>query len=694
MSKFNNVNVDDLSENDAKELLHELKYQILLHNKAYYEDNAPIISDAEYDYLYNLNKSVENQFPDLTLSDSPSRAIGSTSSSKFKKITHSTPMLSLSNAFSDDDVESFLVRVQKFLSIDYCPEIICEPKIDGVSFSVIYERSILKVASTRGDGMVGEDITDNIKKISGIPLKIPSNMDILELRGEVYIEKADFTKLNNAQALANAKIFANPRNAASGSLRQLDMNITASRPLKYFIYGVNGSHVANSQYSALSFAYQMGFAVNKLNKIINSGTIIESKQALIAYYDYIQSMRDAIPYEIDGVVYKINDFILQQRMGFIAKSPRFAIAHKFSAIIGKTKLLSITVQVGRTGALTPVAELQPINIGGVNVSRASLHNYHEITKKDIKIGDWVYLERAGDVIPKIICVDFDMRDDNLQNFIFPTACPSCNSILDYDIDEKVIRCNSGLKCRDQLREMLYHFVSKDALNIVGLGRQQIKFLIDNDIISNPVDIFFINNQDHNKLYQISGWGKKSVTNLLSNIEIAKTTDLYRFIYGLGIRYVGLNTAKLLASEFINDQNFLHSIYALTNADTGVYDKLSNIDGIGSKVIESMISFISDVANQNLIKQLIDILHIQNESYRPVQTSITSKVIVFTGTLSISRSEAKAGAERLGAKVASAVSANTDLVIAGANAGKKLKQAIDLGIKIINEDEWLKILHEM
>ncbi|MFV9922188.1 MAG: NAD-dependent DNA ligase LigA, partial [Rickettsia conorii subsp. raoultii] len=530
-------NIDLISEEEAQKLLEELADKIAAYNHAYYIEDNPLVSDSEYDQLFNTNLKLEQKFPHLILENSPSKKVGAKIANKFAKVTHQVPMLSLSNAFDEQDVRDFVDRIKNFLRLNEFAPIFCEPKIDGLSFSAVYKNGVLTTGATRGDGYVGEDITANIKTIKNFPHKIDNVPEFLEVRGEIYIEKQDFLNLNKEQEEQGKDKFANPRNAAAGSLRQLDASITAKRPLKYFVYsgGVTEQNLASSQDQLLTKLKECGFNINEISKLASS------EEEIFAFYEYLKTNREDLPYEIDGVVYKLNDFALQNRMGFIARSPRFATAHKFPAIIGQTKLLSITVQVGRTGTLTPVAELEPIEIGGVTVSRATLHNFQEIARKDVRIKDYVFLQRAGDVIPRIMGVDFDKRPNDTATFDTPLFCLSCNSKLYYMPEDIIIRCDNGLNCPAQNYERIRHFVSKNAMDIEGLGRKQVAFLIDKGLISNPLDIFFLKEKNDSslaKLENMDGWGKKSVENLFKNIEKSKNVSLPRFIYALGIRHIG------------------------------------------------------------------------------------------------------------------------------------------------------------
>jgi len=673
--------------------IEQLRKQITKYNHEYYINDAPSISDAEYDQLFQRLLGLEKMFPQFKSEDSPTNTVGSLILDKFSKHEHKIPMLSLGNSFSYEDVEDFIERIKRFLLIDYFPDIFCEPKIDGVSFSATYEHGSLTIGSTRGDGYVGENITKNIKTIAGLPHHIKNSPAFLEVRGEIYIEKQDFEILNSNQLAEGKNKFANPRNSAAGSLRQLDTSITASRPLKYFVYaiGYSSEQFANNQEQLLAKLSQMGFQTNPLFSSANS------LEKILEFYNKLQLMRTNLAYEIDGVVYKVNEFSLQERLGFIARSPRFATAHKFPAIIGQTKLHDITIQVGRTGILTPVAELEPINIGGVKVSRATLHNFQEIERLDIRIGDTVLLHRAGDVIPKITGINFANRSDHLIKFITPENCPSCNSKLHVDPIEVIVRCDNGLNCPKQLSESIKHFVSKNAIDIDGMGAKQVEFFLEKGFIKNPADIFHLrelNDSSFIKLENLPGWGSKSVQNLFDNIEKSKQVTLPKFIYSLGIRHIGESNAKILAKEFQSAERFLYSMLKLAQGDSDIFDLLDNLDGIGNKILIDIIHFFKCQQNVTTINKLLNILTITDFQDTSTSTTLSGQIIVFTGSLAtISRSEIKAQAEKMGAKVSASVSSSTNLVVAGDKAGSKLKKALELGIKTISEDEWIKIVKE-
>jgi len=545
---------EQLTEAEAKLELERLSKVIEFHNKQYYEKNSPVISDAEYDKLFIRQLKIEKLFPSLVSSDSPTQRI-STVVSKFAKITHSKPMLSLANAFNEEDLNDFIEKIQRFLNINYFPELCCETKIDGLSFSAKFVNGKLLHAATRGDGYVGEEITANILQVKDFPNSITFH-GIIEVRGEVYMRHSDFYHLNE-QEIANGKeAFANPRNAAAGSLRQLDSKITASRNLRYFVYAVGETDLQiNSQSELLDTLKNIGFIVNEKHKTCTS---IEQ---VMDYYRSTELERSHLDYDIDGIVYKVNDLKLQERLGFVGRNPRWAIAHKFPAEQAITKLLNITVQVGRTGALTPVGELEPINVGGVLVARASLHNQDEIDRKDIRIGDTVIIQRAGDVIPQIVSVKHELRPANTQKFYIPSNCPSCNAITIREEEEAVIRCPSGLTCPAQSLEHLCHFVSKEAFNIDGLGEKQLEYFINQKYINSPADIFSLNKFSE-QIKIAEGWGVKSVSNLLEAIEKSKTISLARFIYSLGIRSVGIVTAKLLAKNYLSFNNWYNSMLSI------------------------------------------------------------------------------------------------------------------------------------
>ncbi|MDG1437051.1 MAG: NAD-dependent DNA ligase LigA [Rickettsiaceae bacterium] len=675
----------------AQDEIKSLKTLIIKHNKAYYTEDSPTISDAEYDQLFHRLKTLEEQFPEFAESDSPTQTVGSTLQDKFQKHTHKQPMLSLVNCFSETDVLDFIERIKKFLSTKEFLPIFCEPKIDGVSFSATYQNGELVTGSTRGDGYIGENITNNIKTIEGLPHSIQNAPSLLEVRGEIYINKSDFTKLNLRQEKEGKTLFANPRNSAAGSLRQLDYSITASRPLKYFVYalGHSSDSFVSTQEELLKSLSGFGFHTNSLSKCANN------IDEMLEFYQQLMSQRDNLSYEIDGLVYKVNDFALQERLGYIARAPRFAVSYKFPAILAETKLLDITVQIGRTGALTPVASLETVNIAGVNVSRATLHNFQEIERLDIRVGDTVILHRAGDVIPKVTSINHDKRPDGARKFTLPHNCPSCDSTLHIDPVDVIVRCDNGLNCPAQLNASIKHFVSKNAMNIDGMGAKQVEFLLEKGMINNVADIFDlkeINASSITKLENMPGWGKKSVQKLFDNIEISKKITLHRFIYALGIRHVGEQNAKILAKELPSASIFMEEMTNLANNNGDIFNRLDNIDGIGHKILLSIKNFFECDQNISTINKLLDYLSIENYESGVISSALSGQSVVFTGVLSsLSRNEAKAQAEQLGAKVSSTVSSNTNMVIAGKSAGSKLNKANELGIKVISEEDWQEIV---
>ncbi len=685
---FQNIykDADLLSENEAKLEIKRLSDLVVYHNIQYFEKNSPQISDAEYDKLYHRLVAIEKKFPHLKEKNSPTQKISSVSS-KFNKIKHSKPMLSLANAFNEEDIIDFIEKIQRFLGVNDFFELCCETKIDGLSFAAKFEQGKLLYAATRGDGYVGEDITNNIKQV----IDFPSTIDyqgVLEVRGEVYMDHRDFYKLNEAQKSNKEEEFANPRNAAAGSLRQLDSSITAKRNLRYFVYAVGECEKKfNTQIELLEGLSNLGFKVN------NTKILAESIEDVKRFYKQAELDRANLSFDIDGLVYKINDLSLQSRLGFVGKNPRWAIAHKFPAEQAITKLMKITVQVGRTGALTPVAELEPINIGGVLVSRASLHNYDEIERKDFRIGDYVIVQRAGDVIPQVVEVVIEKRLDDLEKFKFPKHCPSCGASVVREEEEAVIRCPRGLLCPAQSIEHLIHFVSKAAFDIAGLGEKQLILFVEKKMISNVLDIFSLKNYA-DKIKGLEGFGEKSVSNLLDAIEKSRNINFDRFIYSLGIRTVGIVTAKLLAKNYANFANWYNNMLMIKDGVIQAENDLNNIDGVGDKTIFMIKEFFLDDLNCSIIEKLCQIVNINPYEETTANYEFAGKTIIFTGSLEkMSRNEAKSKAESLGLKVLSSISKNTDFVVVGEEAGSKLKKAQDLGLKILNEEDWFKLIAE-
>ena len=615
-------------------------------------------------------------------------------------------MLSLGNAFADDDVADFLARVRRFLGLDAeTPvEFTAEPKIDGLSISLTYDKGRLVQAATRGDGTEGENVTTNVMTIKEIPRRLTGKdvPDLIEVRGEIYLAHADFAKLNAEQAAAGAKVFANPRNAAAGSLRQLDAQITARRPLRFFAYawGAATSLPADTQSGVYAAFAKWGLPLNPLMRVC------DSLEGILAFYRDIGQQRAALGYDIDGVVYKVNRLDWQERLGFVSRAPRWAIAHKFPAEEATTRLIGIDIQVGRTGALTPAAKLEPVTVGGVVVSNATLHNEDEIARKDIRIGDTVIVRRAGDVIPQVVGVVLDKRPKGAKPYKMPEVCPACGSHAVREVDEKtgrvdvVRRCTGGLICPAQAKERLKHFVSRNAFDIEGLGDKQIELFYDEGRVMQPADIFTLAKRDarlpeDKRLAEKKGFGAKSVENLFKAIDARRKIGLDRFIYALGIRHVGETTARDLAKALGAFEAFRTAVLAAVagGRDSEAYRDLDNIEGIGETVVDALIDFFAEPHNVRAVDDLLAQVEVER-FVRPQAgaSPVTDKTVVFTGTLEkMTRPEAKALAERLGAKVAGSVSAKTDYVVAGADAGSKLAKARDLGVAVLTEDEWLALV---
>ncbi|MEI6798339.1 MAG: NAD-dependent DNA ligase LigA [Pseudomonadota bacterium] len=695
--------VEDLNHAEAADQLARLARLLAAANAAYHLRDAPEMSDAAYDALKRRNAAIEARFPALKRGDSPSEQVGGGVASGFGKVAHRVRMLSLENAFSDADVTDFDDRVKKFLSIQEV-SYTAEPKIDGLSLNLRYENGVLVQAATRGDGEVGEDVTQNARTIADIPQTLPTAQPLIEVRGEVYMSHADFADLNVRQTARGEKPFANPRNAAAGSLRQLDASITAARPLRFFAYawGAVSQPLGATQKEAISAFKALGFQVNPLTVLCHSPADI------IAHYAKIEAMRATLGYDIDGVVYKVNDLALQERLGFRSTTPRWAIAHKFPAELAWTRLLAIDIQVGRTGALSPVARLQPVTVGGVVVSNATLHNEDYIAGrdskgaairegKDIRLGDWVQVYRAGDVIPKVADIDLSQRRSTAQPYDFPQICPECGSPAHREPGDSVRRCTGGLICPAQGVERLKHFVSRGAFDIEGLGAKQIEmFFADPDLpVKQPADIFTLAAKDaanpFKKLKNRDGFGEKSATNLFAAIEARRAIPLDRLIFALGIRHVGEVAAGVIARHYTTWPAFEA---AITVAEPGnpAWEDLLSADGIGAVVAQSLTDAFRNPAERAAIDALAQHLTILPVQARAtVASDIAGKTLVFTGTLEkMTRAEAKARAEALGAKVAGSVSAKTDLVIAGLGAGSKAKDAERLGVALIDEDAWIAL----
>lgn len=799
-----NLSPEELTKEQAKKELAALAEALNAANRAYHQEDAPELSDADYDQLKRRNAALEAAHPDLKRKDSPSEQVGAAPAEGFGKVRHDVRMLSLSNAFEDEDITEFDLRIRRYLNIGEAEALTftAEPKIDGLSLSILYEDGQLVRAATRGDGEEGENVTANARMIADIPQRLTGAPARLEVRGEVYMSHADFEALNTRQAEAGAKTFANPRNAAAGSLRQLDAEITRSRPLRFFAYawGVLSDPLSDTQMGSIERLETLGFQVNPLTRLC------DGPAEMLKHYRDIEEQRATLGYDIDGVVYKVNDLTLQGRLGFRSTTPRWAIAHKFPAELAWTRLEAIDIQVGRTGALSPVARLLPVTVGGVVVSNATLHNEDYIIGrdnrggeirggKDIRIGDWVQVYRAGDVIPKIADVDLNKRPDDTTPYHFPETCPECGSDAIREEGDSVRRCTGGLVCPAQAIEKLKHFVSRSAFDIEGLGAKQVEFLHAMCWISEPADIFSLPDRDragerltvdprdrlshtlqasdrHNDLLanlsemlrsvgipvdetdpdhviaairqlatkslaQLKGWGEKSADNLFAAIEERRRIDLNRLIFALGIRHVGEVVATDLARHFATWRALLETLDAarpaqerylladgaeaeeraaaasegrrarvkesrdavwaaepaLEQAATSAWSELIGIDGIGAKVATSLVAAFAQPAERASIDRLAAYLDIQSvEAPQDSGSPVAGMTVVFTGTLEkMTRSEAKARAEALGAKVSGSVSAKTDLLIAGPGAGSKAKKAADLGVETIDEDGWLSLI---
>ncbi len=713
------VPVDELTETQAASELSELAQIIADHDRLYYTLDAPEISDAEYDELRRRNDAIEIRFPKLILRNSPSHRVGSEPSNAFKKIRHAVPMTSLDNAFTVEDISDFVGTIRNFIIELKAPnepiDLVVEPKIDGLSCSLRYEKGRLAYGVTRGNGIEGEDVTANVKTIDDIPRRLKdSNWPaVVEIRGEVYMTDTDFEHLNRQQQALGpkAKIFKTPRNAAAGSLRQKNPAITAKRPLHFFAYawGESSSPFADTQWEARDALRQWGFKLNEPSKLIHVDD--RNCSPLLTYYESIESQRSSFEFSIDGVVIKVNRLDWQDRLGAVSRAPRWAIAWKFPAERAQTVLREINVQIGRTGKATPVANLAPIKVGGVKVSRATLHNQDEIERKDIREGDTVIIQRAGDVIPQVVEVVKELRPENSVPFAFPPRCPECNSLLTRKPDEADTYCTGGLVCPAQVKERLRHFASRNALDIEGLGEESIDLFYEKNLIRTPVDIFTLEERDKQSQAPISEWKgwrekkkggeKKRVTNLFNAINRARTISLDRFIYALGIRQVGEATACLLARHYGSLTNWRTSMNRAINPESNARTELTSINGVGDKMAEDLVAFFSEAQMQDLLDRLTKpvgnrdpLLKVTDFELMSINSVIAGKTVVFTGKLEkMTRSEAKARAERLGANVSSSVSRKTDYLVAGPGAGSKAKEARELGIKILTEEEWLELIGE-
>ena len=699
-----NIAVEDLSAAQAKVELAWLAAQLAAANTAYHRDDAPEMSDADYDALKKRNTAIEVQFPDLKRGDSPTEVVGGAVADGFGKVRHAVRMLSLGNAFDYEDVFDFDQRIRKYLGLatDAALAYTAEPKIDGLSLSLRYENGELIQAATRGDGETGENVTPNARTIADIPHEISGAPDVLEVRGEVYMSHADFMALNDRQSAIGGKTFANPRNAAAGSLRQLDAEITQSRPLRFFAYawGELSAPLAETQSEAISRLHALGFATNPLTNIC------QTPGEMIAHYKSIEAQRANLGYDIDGVVYKVDDLALQRRLGFRSTTPRWAIAHKFPAELAWTVLEAIDIQVGRTGALSPVARLRPVTVGGVVVSNATLHNEDYIAGRDgngnpirdgrdIRVGDWVQVYRAGDVIPKIKDVDLARRPKDAAPYVLPNICPECGSDAIREEGDAVRRCTGGIICPAQAVEKLKHFVSRAAFDIEGLGAKQVEQFYTDGWIATPADIFTLRRRFGEGLQQLKnreGWGEKSAANLFDAIDEKRRIPLARLIFSLGIRHVGENSAALLANHYISWDAFERAMTAAQIGDGAAWDELNSIDGVGAVMATSLVTTFQQEAERASIDRLVAELNVQDTEARATDSPVAGKTVVFTGTLErMTRAEAKARAESLGAKVSGSVSAKTDILIAGPGAGSKAKKAADLGVETMDEDTWLALI---
>lgn len=693
---MNNIPVGQLSEEQAKTELERLASLIAHHDRLYYLEDQPEISDAEYDELRLRNEAIEKRFPELRREDSPSLRIGAPLSGPFKKVKHRKPVLSLDNGFEDQDVYDFFDRIRRFLglSTETPIEIVAEPKIDGLSATLEYQKGHFILGATRGDGTEGEDITVNLKTITDIPIFIQRNdfPSVAEIRGEVYMRHKDFMAMNVEREVQHLSLFANPRNAAAGSVRQLDSKITASRPLKFFAYACEDYEPFQVQthWAFLEKLKKAGFVINPLVRLC------EGAEAVLTYYRELETQRANLPYDIDGIVYKINRIDWQNRMSSSTRAPRWALAHKFPAQKAQTLLKEILIQVGRTGALTPVAALEPITVGGVVVSRATLHNEDEIARKDVRVGDTVIIQRAGDVIPQVVSAVLDKRPQDSKPFEFPKTCPVCESHAIRLPGEVVRKCIGGLICAAQAALRLRHFVSRDAFDIEGFGSKHVEAFYKEGLIRSPQDIFTLEARDRESLTPLrlrEGWGSLSLQNLFKAIATRRKISLHRFIYALGIPQVGWATAKLLARHYLSCSAWKAAMLEAKASESEAYATLMSIDGIGPSVSQDLIAFFDEPHNLKVLDDLLHEVTVLDE--QPLQIGLSplaNKTIVFTGSLEhMTRPEAKVRAEALGAKVSSSVSSKTDYVVLGTDAGSKAKAAKELGVTILTEEDWLKML---
>ena len=685
--------VKSLTADEAAAEMQRLVEEVAAHDIAYHQEDAPTVSDRDYDRLRRRLRTLEERFPDLAREDSPSKKVGAAPSSRFAKHRHAVPMLSLDNAFTDDEVAEFDKRVRRFLGLeDETVDYVAEPKIDGLSASLRYEKGRFVLGVTRGDGREGETITANLATIADIPQELEGAPRVLEVRGEVYMAKADFAALNARQAEKQGQIFANPRNAAAGSLRQLDPAVTKERPLRFFAYswGEVSDDIDDTQLGIIEQFERWGFVINPQTKLCSS--VAE----MIEHYRAIETARAELPYDIDGVVYKVNRIDWQKRLGFVSRAPRWATAHKFPAEQATTKLNAIEIQVGRTGALTPVAKLEPVTVGGVVVSNATLHNEDEIARKDVRVGDTVVIQRAGDVIPQVVEVVLDKRPTGAEKFQYPTQCPACDSDAVRETDEKgredvVRRCTGGLICPAQAIERLKHFVSRTALDIDGLGAKQVEAFYTDGLIKEPADIFTLT-RHRDALLKKEGYGETSLRNLFAGIDARRDADLDRFIFALGIRHVGETTAGLFARTFLTFAAFREAAEKAAAGERSAIDEFLSIDGIGMTATEAVADFFREQHNRDALDRLLQHVTTSEAEAPSSDSPVAGQTVVFTGKLErMTRDEAKARATALGAKVAGSVSAKTDILVAGPGAGSKLKKAEELKVRTMTEEEWLTLI---
>jgi DNA ligase (NAD+) len=691
--------VADLTEAQGKAEHARLEAEIAAHDRRYYEEDAPTVSDADYDKLRQRYGAIEARFPQLRTPASLTQRVGAAPSARFAKVRHAVPMLSLDNAFSEDDVHDFVARIRRFLRLSDDDEIefSAEPKIDGLSMSLRYEKGALVTGATRGDGYEGEDVTANVKTLADIPqrLKATSIPAICEVRGEVYMTKHAFLALNKRQAEAGGQIFANPRNSAAGSLRQKDPSITAARPLGFFAYawGEMSEMPAETQSGMIKWFERCGFKTNPLTKLCRG------LDALLNFHHQIETQRGTLDYDIDGVVYKVDRLDWQERLGFVSRSPRWAAAHKFPAERAITVLKDIEIQIGRTGALTPVAKLEPVTVGGVVVQNATLHNADEIARLDVRIGDTVEIQRAGDVIPQVLGVIPDERPRGAKSYEFPKVCP-CPLHTDVVRDQTatgeqgvIARCTGEFACPYQIVEHLKHFVSRRAFDIDGLGDKQIELFYEQGWIKEPADIFTLEERNSKiRLEEVEGFGETSVRNLFAAIAARREIALERFIYALGIRHVGETTAVALARGYGSWDAFHDAGLKLAKGDEDTRQDMDALDQIGDTVIDSLRDYFAEAHNRRRIERLAAQVQIRQAAKPRSDSAVAGKTVVFTGTLeTMTRDEAKASAERLGAKVSGSVSKKTDYVVAGPGAGSKLADAKKLGVRILTEHDWAKLI---